>query len=48
MSFLIEDEKLLKGYNKVWDKVINIMPKGFGSESVYNEKYLKTYLMAAK
>ena len=41
MSFSIEDEKLLNAYNKVWDKVSNIMQKGFDSESVYNEKYLK-------
>ena len=28
MSFVIVDEKLFKAYNKVWDKNINIMPKG--------------------
>ena len=32
MSFLIEDKKLLETYNKVWDKVSNIMQKWFGSE----------------
>ena len=36
MSFVIEDEKLFKAYNKVWDKNINITPKGFGSEPMYN------------
>ena len=39
---MIEDEKLLKACNKVWDKFSNIMQKGYDSESVYNEKYLKT------
>ena len=38
MSFLTEDEKLLKAYNKVWNKISNIMKKGFDSEPVHNEK----------
>ena len=42
MSFLIKDEKLLKKYNKFWDKVSNNIKKDFDSEPVYNEKYLKT------
>ena len=42
MSFLIGNEKLLKIYNRVWDKFSIIMLKGFYSEPVYNEKYLKT------
>ena len=42
ISFLIEDEKLLKACNKMQDKFSNIIPKGFDSESVYTEKYLKT------
>ena len=37
MSFLIEDEELLKAYNKVWDYISNIMQKQFDSETVYNE-----------
>ena len=44
MSFSIEDEKLLNAYNKVWDKVSNIMQKEFDSESMYNKKYLKTQI----
>ena len=41
-SFFIEDEKLSKAYDKVWDKISNVIQKGFDSEPVYNEKYLKT------
>ena len=36
--FFIGDEKLLKAYNQVWDKVSNIMQKEFDSEPVHNEK----------
>ena len=32
----------LKKYNEIWDKVNNSIKKGFDSEHVYNEKYLKT------
>ena len=31
----------MQTYNKVWDKISNIMLKGFDSEPVYTEKYLK-------
>ena len=41
MSFLIKDNELLKKYNKIWDKVCNTIKKGFDSELVYNEKYVK-------
>ena len=42
MSFLIKDDELLEKYNKIWKKVSNSIKKGFDSEPVYNEKYLKT------
>ena len=42
MTFLIKDEELLETYNRLWNKVSNLMKKGFDSEPVYNEKYLKT------
>ena len=35
IPFFIKYEKMLIAYNKVWNKVSNIMQKGFGSESVY-------------
>ena len=38
---MIEDEKLLKACNKVWDKISNIKQKRFDNEPVYNV-YLKT------
>ena len=42
MSFLIKDEKLLEKYNEIWRNVSSIIKKEFGSNPVYNEKYLKT------
>ena len=42
VSFLIKDDELQEKYNKIWDKVSNVFKKGFASEPVYNEKYLKT------
>ena len=42
MTFLIKNDELLKKYNKIWDKVSNFMKKGFDSEPVYKDKYLKT------
>ena len=42
MSFIYPFCGLLKQYDKIWEKISNIMQKGFGSQPVYNEKYLKT------
>ena len=42
MSFLIKNEKLLEKYNEIWDNFSNSMKKGFDSEPIYNEKYIKT------
>ena len=39
---MIEDEELLKTYNDIWNKVSNNMKKEFGSEPIYNKKFLKT------
>ena len=41
MNLLIRDEKLLKKYNTVWDKLNNLVKKEFNSELVYNDKYTK-------
>ena len=41
MSFLTKDDELLKKYNNIWKKVKNTIDKEFGSDPVYNEKYLK-------
>ena len=32
MSFLVKDNKLLKKDNKIWDKVCNVIKKGFDSK----------------
>ena len=40
--FLIKDYELLKKYNKIWDKVSNIIKKEFDSKQVYSEKNLKS------
>ena len=44
MSFKVDDNKLLKKYNKIWEKVSNLMNIEFDSEPVYgdNGKYMKT------
>ena len=33
---------MLEEYNEIWNKVSNIIEKGFNGEPVYDEKYLKT------
>ena len=42
ISFLIEDEKLLKRYNKIWNKVSYGIKKEFGSKFVVSETYWRT------
>ena len=44
MSFKVSDNKLLKKYSKLWEKISNLMNKEFDSEPVYgdNDKYIKT------
>ena len=41
MNFLIKDDKLLKKYDGIWEKVINIICKVVDSDPVYNEKMYK-------
>ena len=42
MSFKVSDKKLLKNYNKIWEKISNLFDKEFNSEPVYsnNDKYI--------
>ena len=40
-SFLINDDKLLEKHTETSEKVKNSLKKEFGSERVYNEKYLE-------
>ena len=44
MSFKVCDNKLLKKYNKIWEKVGNLLNIEFDSEPVYGgvDKYIKT------
>ena len=44
MSFKVGDNKLLKKYNKIWEKISNLMNIEFDSEPVYddNDKCIKT------
>ena len=44
VSFGVSDNKLLKKYNKIWEKISHLMNIGFDSEPVSgdNDKYIKT------
>ena len=44
MSFKVSDERLLKNYNKIWEKVSHLINTEFDSEPVYddNDENIKT------
>ena len=42
MSFLIKGDESLDKNNEIWEKVKSSIKNEIDSESVYNEKYLKT------
>ena len=44
MSFKVSDNKLLKKYNKIWEKISNLLDIKFDSQPVYGDgdKYIKT------
>ena len=42
MNFLVHNEKLLKVYNAIWDKISNLSGKGFGSESMIISTKIKS------
>ena len=44
MSFKVTDNKLLKKYIKIWEKISNLLNIEFDSKSIYgdNDKYIKT------
>ena len=44
MSFKVSDNNLLKKYNKIWEKVANLLNIEFDSEPVYGDgdKYIRT------
>ena len=43
MSFKVSDDKLLKKYNKIWERISNLMNTEFDGAPVYgdNDKYIK-------
>ena len=42
MSFLADNNKLLKEYTKVWEKIRDLIGKKNDSEPVYGDKYINT------
>ena len=44
MSFKVDDNKLLKKYDRIWEIISDLLNKEFDSEPVYcdNNKYIKT------
>ena len=44
MSFKVIDNKLLKTYTKIWERVSSLMNIEYDSKHVYgdNDKYIKT------
>ena len=44
VSFRVSDNKLFKKYNRIWERVSNLLSIKFDSEPVYgdNDKYIKT------
>ena len=44
MSFKVDDSKLLKKYNRIWEIISNLLNIEFDSEPVYgdNDQYIKT------
>ena len=47
MSFKVDDNKLLKNYNRIWEIISSLLNKEFDSEPVYgdNGKYIKTKII---
>ena len=48
LSFLIEDDKLLEKYNKIWDTFSNSIRKEFDSKPTLCVKYLTTKIKSYK
>ena len=41
-NLLVKNKKLLEAYNPIWDKISNLLEKGFDCEPVYDNKYIRT------
>ena len=48
ITLLIKDDGLLEKYNEMWKKVKNSIKEEFGSEPVYNEKYVNARIKSHK
>ena len=42
MSFKIEDEDVYLKYNVIWNNIKNLLNMKMHSETIYDEKYIKT------
>ena len=41
INFLVHDKELIHKYNEIWDRISNLLKKGFDRESVYNDKNIE-------
>ena len=48
MSFDVSDNKLLKNYKQIWEKVSSLMKIEFNSGPVYGDKYINTKIKSYK
>ena len=46
MSFKIEDESVYLKYNEIWNKCISVLNVKLHSQSIYDNKYIKTKVKA--
>ena len=42
MPFVVKDDMCLNKYNEIWDKIKETLTIKFHSQTVYDEKYIKT------
>ena len=42
MNLLVHDKEILEKYVEIWNKIKILVKKEFNSETVYNDKYIKT------
>ena len=42
VNLLVNDKKLLKKYNEIWDKIKSLYKREFDEKPLYNNKYIST------
>ena len=42
VNLLVNNKKLLKKYNEIWDKIKTLSKKEFDKKPLYNDKYIST------